>query len=70
MDLKFSYFFKNKTGKTRYEMFWAVENILGLVYTAKGNPVFNPYTGKVDTVNTTSPDMPVPIPSFGFKISF
>jgi hypothetical protein len=71
MDLKFSLFGGNKTGKTRYELYFAIENVLGLLYTAEGNTSFNQYTGEIDTGSfSASYDLPIPIPSFGFKISY
>jgi len=71
MDVKFSIFGSNKSGKTRYEVYVAVENMLALLYNAEGNTSFNRYSGKVDEGSTTaSYEIPVPIPSFGFKISY
>jgi hypothetical protein len=71
LDLKFSYFGENRTGKTRYEIYLAVENALSLVYTEQGNTSFNSYTGVVDTgSNSASYGLPIPIPSFGFKLSY
>jgi len=71
MDLKFSFFGGNKNGKTRYEFYFAIENVLGLLYTAQGNTSFNQYTGEVDTGNDSARyEIPIPIPSFGFKISY
>jgi len=71
MDIKVSFFGGNKNGKTRYEFYFAIENVLGLLYTAQGNTSFNQYTGEVDTGNDTARyEIPIPIPSFGFKISY
>ena len=71
MDVKLSFFGGNKNGKTRYEIYAAVENVLALLYTAEGNTSFNRYTGQVDTgSNSASYEIPIPIPSFGFKISY
>jgi len=71
MDIKFSYFGKKQTGKTRYEIYFAVENLLSLVYMSKGNPGYNPYTGEIDTdINSAGYGMPIPVPSFGFKVSY
>ncbi|MCL2244132.1 MAG: TonB-dependent receptor plug domain-containing protein [Treponema sp.] len=71
LDMKISIFGNNKTGKTRYEVYAAVENILALLYTSEGNTSFNRYTGQVDTGSTTaSYEMPIPIPSFGVKLSY
>jgi len=71
MDVKFSYFGKNPTGKTRYEIYIAVENLLSLVYMSQGNPGFNTYTGDINTdSDSASYGLPIPIPSFGFKLSY
>jgi hypothetical protein len=71
MDLKFSFFGGNKNGKTRYEFYFAIENVLGLLYTAEGNTSFNQYTGEIDTGSfSASYDIPIPIPSFGLRISY
>jgi len=71
MDIKFSYFGKNKTGKIRYELYFAVENLLALVYSPKGNIGFSSFTGEVGTDSSSaSYGMPIPIPSFGFKLSY
>jgi len=70
-DIKFSILGKNKNGKSRYEVYVAVENILALLYTAQGNTSFNQYTGEVETGSTSaSYEMPIPIPSFGFKLTY
>jgi len=48
-----------------------VENLLALVYSPKGNIGFNSYTGEVSTDSSSaSYGMPIPIPSFGFKVSY
>ena len=71
MDVKFSIFGINKNGKARYEVYVAVENVLSLLYAAEGNTSFNQYTGEVDMGSgSASYEIPIPIPSFGFKISY
>jgi hypothetical protein len=71
MDVKFSYFGKNRSGKVRYELYLAVENVLALVYSAQGNTSFNSYTGEIDTgSDSANYGIPIPIPSFGFKLSY
>jgi hypothetical protein len=73
MDLKFSIFGKNKKGmgKARYELYFAVENALSLLYTSQGNTRFNQNTGEIDTGSeAASYEIPIPIPSFGFKYSY
>jgi hypothetical protein len=71
MDIKISFFGGNKNGKTRYEFYFAIENVLGLLYTAQGNESFNQYTGEIDEGSFSATyDIPIPIPSFGLKISY
>ena len=71
LDIKVSIFGNNNSGKTRYEIYLAVENVLALLYTSQGNTSFNRYTGEVDTgSNSASYGIPIPIPSFGFKYSY
>jgi hypothetical protein len=71
MDIKISFFGGNKTGRTRYEFYFAIENILGLLYTPQGNTGFNQYTGEMNEGSfSASYDIPIPIPSFGFKLSY
>jgi hypothetical protein len=72
MDIKFSLFGKRANGKTRYELYFAIENILSLVYDPQiENESFNQYTGRVDKgTESANYDIPIPIPSFGFKISY
>ena len=71
MDIKLSISGGNKNGKVKYEVYAAVENVLALLYTSQGNTSFNSYTGEVDRGSTSaSYEMPIPIPSFGFKISY
>ena len=71
LDVKFSILGSSSSGKARYEVYVAVENILALVYSAQGNTSFNSYTGEEDTGSmSASYEIPIPIPSFGFKISY
>jgi hypothetical protein len=71
LDIKFSILGGNEKGKTNWELYVAVENVLALLYTSQGNTSFNSYTGKEDTGSTSaSYEMPIPIPSFGFRISY
>ena len=71
LDVKFSIFGKSNTGKTRYEVYVAIENMLALLYSARGNTSFNPYTGEVMTGSMSAVyEMPIPVPSFGFKVSY
>jgi len=71
MDIKFSIFGGKKNGKTRYEVYIAFENVLSLIYTPQGNTSFNQYTGQIDTgSNAARYEIPIPVPSFGFKFSY
>ena len=71
LDIKFSVFGKNNKGKVRYEVYAAFENLLVLLYQSRGNSSFNAYTGKVDEgSNSANFEIPIPVPSFGFKLSY
>jgi hypothetical protein len=71
MDVKFTIFGTTKKKNRKYEVYVAVENVLSLLYTSQGNTSFNSYTGQVDTgSNSARYDIPIPIPSFGFKMNF
>jgi hypothetical protein len=70
MDIKLTILGTTKKNR-KYEVYVAVENVLALLYTAQGNTRFNQYTGEIDNgSNSASYDIPIPIPSFGFKMSF
>jgi len=70
LDVKLSIFGNARKGKVLYEVYVAVENVLGLL-SAKGNTSYNTYTGEEDTGSmSASYEIPIPIPSFGFKISY
>jgi hypothetical protein len=71
MDIKLSISGKNDYRKTRYELYVAVENVLSLVYSSKGeNTSYNPYTGEENPSTTASYGIPIPVPSFGFTFSY
>jgi hypothetical protein len=71
LDIKFSIFSFKPNGKARQEFYVAIENVLSLVHTPKGNTTFNPYTGEDNTGSMNAAyDIPIPIPSFGFKWSY
>jgi hypothetical protein len=70
LDVKLTIFGNTKKNK-KYEVYIAVENCLALLYTAQGNTRFNQYTGQIDTgSNSASYDIPIPRPSFGFKMRY
>jgi hypothetical protein len=71
LDIKFSFYGKNKKGRAQTELYVAVENALVLLYHSKGNASYNSYTGRIEEGNDSANfEMPIPIPSFGFKVSY
>jgi hypothetical protein len=71
LDIKFSILSGNEKGKSRCEIYFALENTLALLYSAQGNTSYNAYTGEVDTGSTSaSYEIPIPVPSFGVKLSY
>ena len=71
LDMKFSYTTFNPRNKVQTEMYIAAENILSVIYTAKGNPSFNQYTGDEDnSSDTANYELPVPMISVGVKWSY
>jgi hypothetical protein len=71
LDLKFSFYGFNRAGKTRSEIYVAIENLLSLVYTPKSNTTFNSYTGKENEGSDDADyELPIPLISFGFKWSY
>ena len=77
MDVKFSLFGRNREGRgmARWELYFAVENVLGLLSSqlglSQGNAGFNPYTGQVNQgIHAATYQIPIPIPSFGLRITF
>jgi hypothetical protein len=70
MDMKFSFLTYDKKGKVQSEIYIGIENILSMI-PSNDNTTFNEYTGKEDTGSSSSGfDMPIPMPSFGFKWSY
>jgi hypothetical protein len=71
LDIKLSIFGFNRSGKTQYEVYVAVEGALALIGAGKGNKSFNSYTGEEDSGSLSAVyEMPIPIPSFGFRWSY
>ncbi|MDR2095498.1 MAG: TonB-dependent receptor plug domain-containing protein [Treponema sp.] len=71
LDVKFSWFFHKAVSKVQTELYFAVENLLSLVYTAQGNSSFNALTGEEEAGSqTASYEMPIPMVSFGCKWSY
>jgi hypothetical protein len=70
-DIKLSYLFFNKSGKTQGEVYIAIENALVLAMPRDDSKVLNPYTGKMESgANGAIYDLPIPMVSFGFKWSY
>jgi hypothetical protein len=71
LDLKFSFFRHNMNGRSRMEFYLAIENVLAMLKTRRTNTSFNAYTGtEVEGSETASYQMPIPMPSIGFKWSY
>jgi hypothetical protein len=71
LDLKLSIFGFSRSGKSQYEVYVAVEGALSLLGAGKGNTSFNSYTGEEDTGSMSAVyEIPIPIPSFGFRWSY
>ncbi|MDR2588348.1 MAG: TonB-dependent receptor plug domain-containing protein [Spirochaetales bacterium] len=70
LDLKFSFFSYDPKSKVKLEVYFAVENLLSLVYTPKGDRDFNEYSGKEEPDSENAYEIPFPLPSFGFKWSY
>jgi hypothetical protein len=71
LDIKLSIFGFNRSGKSQYEVYVAVEGALSLLGAGKGNTSFNAYTGEEDTGSMSAVyELPIPIPSFGFRWSY
>ncbi|MDR3342097.1 MAG: TonB-dependent receptor plug domain-containing protein [Treponema sp.] len=71
LDLKFSWFLFDLKGKGQAEIYFAIENLLSLVYKAQANTSFNSYTGEENTgSNAAAYELPIPMPSIGFKWTY
>ncbi|MDR0645049.1 MAG: TonB-dependent receptor, partial [Treponema sp.] len=71
LDIKFSWLFFNSTGRGRMEFYFAIENALSFLETKVRNTSFNQYTGEEDEgSNTATYQLPIPMPSIGFKWSY
>ncbi|MDR0410658.1 MAG: TonB-dependent receptor [Treponema sp.] len=71
LDVKLSWLFFNSAGRGRMEFYFAVENVLSFLETKIRNTSFNQYTGKEDEgSNTATYQLPIPMPSIGFKWSY
>jgi hypothetical protein len=71
LDIKFSVFGFNRSGKSQYEVYVAVEGVLALLGAGKGNTSFNSYTGEENSGSMSATyEIPIPIPSFGFRWSY
>jgi hypothetical protein len=71
LDVKLSIFGFNRSGKAQYEVYVAIEGVLSLLGAGKGNTSFNSYTGEEDSGALSAVyELPIPIPSFGFRWSY
>jgi hypothetical protein len=71
LDIKLSIFGFNRSGKSQYEVYVAVEGALSLLGAGKGNTSFNSYTGEENLGSMSAVyEMPIPVPSFGFRWSY
>jgi hypothetical protein len=71
LDVKFSFFHFNPLGKGHGEFYVAVENLLWFIESRRRNTSFNSYTGKEDQgSDTASYQLPIPMPSIGFRWSY
>jgi hypothetical protein len=70
-DVKVSFFAYSRAGRGQMEVYIAVENILAMLETRRQNTSFNSYTGKEDQgSNTASYQLPLPMPSIGFRWTY
>jgi hypothetical protein len=70
-DVKASFFAYSRAGRGQMEVYIAVENILASLETRQRNSSFNSYTGKEDQgSNTASYQLPIPMPSIGFRWTY
>jgi hypothetical protein len=70
-DVKASFLAYSKAGRGQMEVYVAVENILAALETRQRNTSFNQYTGKEDQgSNTASYQLPIPMPSIGFRWTY
>ncbi|GMO38499.1 MAG: hypothetical protein Ta2F_14840 [Termitinemataceae bacterium] len=71
VDIKFSWYWYNASGKIRGEIYLAAENLQSIVYDAQLLSRGNDYTGD-EEMSEYKPvyDMPVPMVSFGFKWTY
>jgi hypothetical protein len=69
LDIKLSFFFRNRSGRSGLELYFAVENFLSLIYKpTRNNTRFNEYTGREEqSAGSGNFDLPIPMVSFGLK---
>jgi hypothetical protein len=68
LDIKLSWYFFDSQGRVKTELYLGAENLLSLIYNARGNTTFNTYTGKEDQgSNSAVYELPIPMISVGFK---
>jgi hypothetical protein len=71
LDLKFSFFKFNPSGRGQMEFYVAIENVLSFLKTRQRSTSFNQYTGEEDQGSSTaSYQLPIPMPSIGFTWTY
>lgn len=71
VDVRVSYSWKTNNEKTRWEVYFGVEDIFVNLYSPKGNKDINQYSGKEsDISNDANFNIGIPLPSVGFKVNF
>ncbi|AFG38374.1 TonB-dependent receptor plug domain-containing protein [Spirochaeta africana] len=71
LDLRISFSNYYTNSRVQWEYYMAVENLLVLLYSPKTNTQFDPFSGE-DIAGSDEADFSIgmPIPSFGFRVSY
>ncbi|GMO13287.1 MAG: hypothetical protein Ta2A_24000 [Treponemataceae bacterium] len=69
LDIKFSWYPKKEGSKVDTEVYFGVENILGMFLPSTKTTVINPYTGAKETAGgmAVMTELAIPLPSIGVK---
>ncbi|GHT97109.1 hypothetical protein FACS1894142_0850 [Spirochaetia bacterium] len=72
LDIKFSWYRFDPTGRVRTEIYFSVENILSPLLPSAKTTIVNPYTGIEETAGgmAVMTQLAMPLPSFGIKWSY
>ncbi len=71
IDVRLSKQWKSNNGKTSYEWYVGIQDLLSMFYRPKGDKSFNSYTGKMSDNDAKSDySLGFPLPSVGFKVKF